>query len=221
MRKQLLYFLYFELKNAYLRPDGIWGGMLYFLLTLIIIPFSCKISNTPIHTIAPTMIWVAIIPAILTASNRIFSDDLDDGFFERFPLMNISFAFIFIIKIIVLWLCVIIPALATLPVLSLLFDISQTVTYKIFIGLICGLPAIAFFTGFGTLLSLHSKLGHILTFAIVIPLIIPAIILGAGIVYATAPLMQTIKLPIIFSLMSVLMTVPASSFLYRELYVDR
>jgi heme exporter protein B len=167
------------------------------------------------------MIWVAIIPAILTASNRIFSDDIQDGFFDRFVLMNISMAFVFIVKIIVLYVFVIIPALFILPFLSILFNMSVDLTYRLLCGLLCCLPAIAFFTGFGTLLSLHGKIGHILTFLVVIPLIIPAIILGAGVVYTTEPIISAIKLPIIFSLIAILITVPASNFLYHELYADR
>jgi heme exporter protein B len=221
MTKQLLYLLWFELKNAYLRPDGVWGGMLYFLLTLMIMPFTLKITDANITNLAPTMIWVAIIPAILTASNRIFSDDIHDGFIDRFVLMNISVSFVFIIKIMVIYIFIIIPSLCTLPILSILFHIPVDITYRLFWGLLCCLPAIAFFTGFGTLLSLHGKVGHILTFLIVIPLIIPAIILGAGIVYTSAPLSVALKLPIIFSLISVLVTVPASHFLYLELYADR
>ena len=99
MVSQLLYFLLFEFKNASLRPDGVWGGVLYFLLTLIIMPFTLKITNYDLTQIAPTMIWVAIVPAILTASSRIFSDDCDDGFIDRYALMNVSWCFIFIIKI--------------------------------------------------------------------------------------------------------------------------
>lgn len=218
MIHQLFSLLRFELKTAYLRPDGVWGGLLYFLLAIIIMPFTLKINTQTITYLAPTMIWVAIVPAILTASSRIFSDDTEDGFIDRYHLMNISFAFIFVIKIIVLYVCVVIPALCMIPIMSILFSLPYHITVKLIIGLACSLPAVAFFTGFGTLMSLHGKMGHIITFVIVIPLIVPAIILGAGLVYSTESMIGFIKLPIIFSLVSMLITVPASHFLYQELY---
>jgi heme exporter protein B len=221
MTRQLLYLLLFEFKNASLRPDGVFGGVLYFLLTLMIMPFTLKIANGNITHIAPTMIWVAIIPAILTASSRIFSDDCDDGFIDRYALMNLSWCFIFIIKIIVLFLFVIIPALCIMPILSILFSLPFDTTVKLMVGLVCSIPAVAFFTGFGALLSVHGKIGHIITFVIVTPLIIPAIILGAGVVYTTEPLIIAVKLPIAFSLIAILITVPAGGFLYKQLYEDR
>lgn len=218
MIQQLFYLLRFELKQAYLRPDGVWGGLLCFILTLIIMPFTIKVDVYTISAFAPTMIWVAIIPAILTASNRIFSDDIDDGFIDRYFLMNLSFSFIFIIKIFVLYVFVIIPALCIIPIMAILFSVPFEVLIRLIIGLLCSLPAIAFFTGFGSLLSLHTKFGHILTFVTVIPLIIPAIILGSGLVYGNDLVVNLIKLPIIFSLISILITVPAGGFLYKELY---
>lgn len=221
MTRQLLSLLRFELKTAYLRPDGVWGGLLYFFLTIIIMPFTLKIDTYTITHLAPTMIWVAIVPAILTASSRIFSDDIEDGFIDRYQLMNIAFEYIFVIKILVLYLFVIVPALCIIPIIAVLFSLSFDTTIKLLIGLLCAMPSVAFFTGFGALLAVHGKMGHILTFVIVIPLIIPAIILGAGLVYTTEPLIIAIKLPIIFSLIAILITVPASGFLYKELYSYR
>ncbi len=221
MLQQLYFLLLFELKIAYLRPDGVWGGVLYFLLTLIIMPFTLNITDVNVTHIAPTMIWVAIIPAILTASSRIFSDDIEDGFIDRYMLANISFGFLFVIKILVLCIFVIIPALCITPIASILFDLPLNIMLKLLVGLCCTMPAIAFFTGFGALLAIHGKIGHILTFVIVIPLIIPAIIFGAGMVYTSEPLILAVRLPIIFSLIAVLLTVPASIFLYKEIYTYR
>jgi ABC-type transport system involved in cytochrome c biogenesis permease component len=92
------------------------------------------------------------------------------------------------------------------------------IVIKLYLGLLTSLPAIVFFTGFGSLLSLQGRMGHVLTFVITIPLIIPAIILGAGIVYTHEPLNSVIQLPIIFSLISILITVPASGYLYKQVY---
>lgn len=218
MISQLNALLMFEFKNAYLRPDGIWGGVMCFLLILLVMPFTLEASRYDLSTLGVMMIWVAIIPAILLGSNFLFSSDLEDGFFDRYLMMNISFEWIFLIKICVLFISIIIPLLCSLPLAIILFSIHLEYAYKLLIGLLVSLPAITFFTGFSALLSLHTKMGHILTFVITIPLIIPSIIFGAGIVYVDTPIIDAIKLPLIFSLLSILMTVPASGFLYKELY---
>jgi len=195
--------------------------LLYFLLTLIIMPFTLNIAAFNLTDIAPTMIWVAIIPAILTSSSRLFSNDLDDGFIDRHYLMNITFELLFIIKICVLFICVILPLLCVIPIVALLFDLSLNSVIRIYAGLLSSLPAIAFFTGFGALLSIHAKMGHLLTFILVIPLIVPAIILGAGLVYTSDSVIDFIKFPIIFSLIAILITVPAGGFVYKQLYQYR
>lgn len=208
----------FEFKNAYMRPDSMWGGVLCFLLILMIMPFTLDISKNDISNFGPMMIWVAIIPSILLGANGLFLADLDDGFMDRYLIMDLRFEWIFIIKICVLLCSIILPLLCALPIAILLFSMPLEQAYRLGVGLVCSLPAIAFFTGFSALLSLHTKMGHLLTFIITIPLIIPSIILGAGIIYIDGELLQVIKLPIIFSLFSILMTVPASNFLYKQLY---
>jgi len=64
-------------------------------------------------------------------------------------------------------------------------------------------------------------MGHLLTFILVIPLIVPAIILGAGLVYTSDSVIDFIKFPIIFSLIAILITVPAGGFVYKQLYQYR
>lgn len=221
MFRQFFIFLYFELKLAFLSTEGMWGGIAYFLLSLMIMPFTLDIVDFDLVKIAPTMIWVSIIPAILISSNQLFIQDIEDGFIDRYPLMHIGYEMIFVAKICVMLIGVILPLLCIIPVASILFSMPSATLIRLYAGLIATMPAIAFFTGFGTLLSLHGRMGHLLTFIVVIPLIIPAIILGAGTVYSAQPLFEILKLPILFSLISILVTVPAGAFLYQQLSAYR
>jgi|GEM_PF-4183281 len=221
MLKQLFTLLCFEIKLAFLDNEGIWGGLLYFLLTIIIMPFTLNIASYDLSQIATTMIWIAIIPTILISSSRLFLNDIEDGFIDRYLLMNISFEAIFLIKIVVLFISVTVPLLCVMPIIGFLFSVPFNILIKIYCGLLASLPAIIFFTGFGSLLSLQGRMSYLINFTIVIPLIIPSIILGAGVVYTTESLIVAMKLPIIFSLFSILITVPASGFLYQQLYHDQ
>lgn len=218
---RFLRLLSFELKMTFFNQGSVWVALMYFILSIMIVPFSLDSNLKYLHEFMPAFVWSSILPATLLGGIRLFVDDYEDGFIDRYALMNLNYEIIFLLKALVLMIGVLLPLIVILPLIGILFTIDSMTIFKLIIAFLTTAPAICFYAAFGSLLSVYTKVGYILTFIIVIPLIIPAVIFGCGILYGKQDIFSLIKLPLSFSMISVVISVIAGGYLYRQLLAYR
>src|SRR5690349_13731480 len=101
----LLYDIKIIFRSAYA-----WGAPLLFFI-LICCLFSIALSNEPriLHNIAPDIIWIAALLAILISLPQLFLHDAEEGYLDVLLLSHYPLPYLITIKIISYWVTHCIP----------------------------------------------------------------------------------------------------------------
>jgi heme exporter protein B len=126
------------------------------------------------------VLWVAAILAALLSLDRIFQADYDDGSLDLIALSPLSLEASAAAKIAAHWLTTGLPLTLLSPVLGLLFNLPEQGYVALIASLALGTPAASAIGAIGAGLTLSVRRGGVILPLIVLPLLAPAVIFGAG-----------------------------------------
>ncbi|KTD25478.1 heme exporter protein CcmB [Legionella lansingensis] len=159
------------------QPRLLLHAALFFLMVTVFFPLTMPSELSILRIVAPGLVWIAMLLAILLSSAGLFQQDHEDGVIEQWLISGYPLALIISAKLWVHWLLNITPMLIFCPLLALLFNFSLHETMILVISLIAGTPAILFLCG---LASAFSTGKGVLMALILLPLTIPIMIFGSG-----------------------------------------
>jgi len=151
----------------------------YFLLLSILFPLTMPPENALMHTIAPGLLWIALLFSIILSTERMFQQDHDDGVLEQWFLSGHPISMFVIIKILTYWLLTIIPITIFLPIFALLFNLSLQEISILALSVISGTPSIMALCALSAAFSTGIKQKSIFMALIVLPLTLPILIFGS------------------------------------------
>jgi heme exporter protein B len=139
------------------------NSCLFFLMIIVFFPLTMTPDVNLLRTIAPGLVWIAMLFALFLSAERLFQQDYDDGVIEQWLVSMLIFC----------------------PFLAILFSLTVHETLVLMLSLICGTPTIlllcALAAAFGT--GLQQK--GVLMALILLPLTIPVMIFGSGTLIAS------------------------------------
>ncbi|MEM6603387.1 MAG: heme exporter protein CcmB [Pseudomonadota bacterium] len=217
----MLDYFKFELICALRKKADLLLPIFFFLTIAIIVPFTTHPDSASLQNFAVSLIWVSLLLTVFLSVGRLFTDDLQDGFADRYKLIPIPEEAIFLVKVLILILTRLIPLTFIVPFYGLFYMLSMTDILRIIIMLWISSPALMFFTAFGALLCVELKQSGIYIFILILPLMIPALIFGAAGCDSAVALSKAIQLPAAFSLFAALLCTIFSRPLFHILHAGR
>ena len=116
--------------------------------------------------------------------DRLFQADYEDGSLDLIALSPLPLEGAAAAKILAHWIATGLPLTLLAPVLSVLFDLPGQAVLVLMGSLLLGTPAVSAAGAIGASLTLSLRRGGLLLPAIVLPLLIPVVIFGPGMVEA-------------------------------------
>src|SRR5580704_7645797 len=180
----------------------------FFAATAALFPLGVGVNPTFLFRIAAGVIWVAAVLACLLSLDRLFQADYEDGSLDLLALGPLSLESVTLAKIVSHWLTTGLPLTLISPVLALIYRLPQSGTEALAISLLVGTPAVSAIGAIGAGLTASVRRGGLILPLIVLPLLSPVVIFGAGAVLATLDHISNGALPLLaaFSLGSVLLS---------------
>jgi heme exporter protein B len=163
-----------DFKIAFTKKVSLINPLIFFLTIIFIFPFSVGPKPELLNKIIPAFILIGLLFAILITTNNLFEDDYRDGTFEQLILFGISPYTIIINKIFYSWLITTVPIILVLPLVSLVFSISN-LTYFI-IGIMLVSLSVCLFNCFVAILTINLQKNFALASLIILPFMVPFII---------------------------------------------
>jgi heme exporter protein B len=114
----------------------------------------------------------------------LFQSDFEDGSLDLIALGPLPLEAVALAKMLVHWLTTGLPLTLLSPVLAVLFNLPQQGFTALVTSLALGTPAISAIGAIGAALTLSVRRGGLILPLLVMPLIAPAVIFGAGAVLA-------------------------------------
>ena len=156
----------------------------FFALVATLVPLGVGADLHVLARMAGGVLWVAAVLAALLSLDRLFQGDFEDGSLDVIALAPLPLELTALAKMAAHWLSTGLPLTLLSPLLALLFNLPGTASAILFLSLLIGTPAVSAIGAIGAGLTLSLKRGGLILPLIILPLLSPAVIFGAGAVSA-------------------------------------
>lgn len=167
-----------ELRLAARRPTDALGGLLFFVLVGSLFPLALGPDANLLQQIAPGVMWVAALLAVLLGQHRLFETDWVDGALEQWLLVPTPLPLLVLTKVSAHWLLGVAPLLLVAPLLGWQYGLDSAVIGVLLASLVLGTPSLYLLAALGAALTLGLR-GQLLLVLVVLPLSIPILIFGS------------------------------------------
>jgi heme exporter protein B len=157
----------------------------FFALVATLVPLGVGADLALLARVAGGILWVSAVLAALLSLDRLFQGDYEDGSLELIALSPLPLELTALAKIAAHWLSTGLPLTLLSPLLALMFNLAPAPTLVLFVSLLIGTPAVSAVGAIGAGLTLSLKRGGLILPLLILPLLSPAVIFGAGAVSAT------------------------------------
>lgn len=174
-----------DLKLVLRRRSDTAAALAFFIIVASLFPLGVGPQAALLKQIGPGVLWVAALLAAMLGMARLFADDFADGTLEQLLLSPTPLALLVLAKICAHWLCSgLLLALAS-PLLALQFGMTNQAALILAASLLIGTPLLSLIGAIGAALTLGVRGQGMLLSLLVLPLLIPVLIFGAGAVDAS------------------------------------
>jgi heme exporter protein B len=169
-----------DLRLALRQRSDLFMAVLFFVLTASLFPFAIGPEPNLLIRIAPGIIWVTALLAVLLSLERLFLADFEDGSLELLALARTPLALAVAAKILAHWLTTGLPLMAAAPLIALLYDMDPAGLVVLLAAMALGTPSLSLIGAIGAALTLGARRGGVLIPLLVLPLYVPVLIFGVS-----------------------------------------
>jgi heme exporter protein B len=156
----------------------------FFALVATLVPLGVGPDLVLLSKMGGGILWVGAVLAALLSLDRLFQADYEDGSLDLIAVSPLSLEAAAAAKIAAHWLSTGLPLTLLSPLLALMFGLPLAASLTLFLSLLVGTPVVSAAGAIGAALTLALRRGGLLLPLIVLPLLTPAVIFGAGSVAA-------------------------------------
>lgn len=173
-----------DLRLAFRQPGDTAMVLVFFFLATVLFPFGVGPEANILGRIAAGVLWVMALLSAMLSFDRLFQSDYEDGSLELLMLSPVPPAIAVLAKCLAHWLTTGVPLLVAAPLLALMLNLDAAGYWPLIGTMALGTPAISLIGAVGAALTLGARRGGVLMSLLVLPLLIPVLIFGAGAVEA-------------------------------------
>nr|WP_281403105.1 heme exporter protein CcmB [Sulfitobacter aestuariivivens] len=168
-----------DLRLAMRAGGGFGLALAFFLIVVVLIPFSVGPEASLLSVIAPGVLWLGALLSCLLSLDRLLAIDFEDGTLDVLATAPLPLEAALSIKALAHWLTTGLPLVLAAPVLGVLLNLPGQGYLWLVASLALGTPALSVIGTFGAALTVGIKRGGLLLSLLVLPLYIPTLIFGA------------------------------------------
>jgi heme exporter protein B len=176
--------LFRDMRLAFRSGGGAMLAATFFVTVSAMVPLGVGADLALLGRIAGGVLWVAAALAALLSLDRLFQADFEDGNLDLLALAPMSLEATVTAKMLAHWLTTGLPLTLLSPLLGLMFNLPASGYGALVASLLLGTPALSAIGAIGAALTLSLRRGGLILALIVLPLLTPAVIFGAGAVLA-------------------------------------
>jgi heme exporter protein B len=166
------------------KPHSWLTPLLFFIIVVCLFPLALGADTALLNSIAPAIIWIAALLAVVMSVGTIFSDDAAAGCLDLLLLSPRSLTLLVLCKTISHWLTHCLPLIVLCPLLGILLNLTLGTQITLIISLLLGTPILSLLGAIGAGLTVGVRQQGLLLPVLIMPLYIPVLIFGTGSVLA-------------------------------------
>jgi heme exporter protein B len=175
-----------ELRLSMRHGADTMAALLFFLATASLFPFALGPGPEMLARIAPGIVWVCALLASVLPLDRLFGADFEDGSLDLLLLSGLPAAGIAAAKALAHWLTAGLPLLLASGPVAIMLRMPEDSLPTLLLGLLLGSLLMSLFGTMGAAIVLGARRGGVLLPLLILPLMVPVLIFGAGAADAAA-----------------------------------
>lgn len=162
-----------------LRQGGGAGAAAAFMLAvLVLVPLALGPDQNLLGRIAPGIMWLSLLLAVLLTAERIFQQDYEDGTLDALVGANLPLELAVLAKALAHWLSVSLPLAVIAPFLGLLLNLNISSLPVLLLAMVTGSLALSLLASVGGAVTAGLRRGGLLVALLVLPLYVPVLVFG-------------------------------------------
>lgn len=174
-----------ELQIALRSPGNMVNPLMFFIIAVSLFPLGGGADPEWLGRIAPGVLWVTSLLAVMLSMESLFRSDYEDGTLEQLLLSPQPLYFQLLVKVLGHWIVTGLPLVVAAPLLAYMLALPAEGYAPLLWGLLLGTPTLNFIGAIGTALTVGLARSGLLLAVLVLPLSIPVLVFGAGMVETT------------------------------------
>ena len=175
-----------ELLVLWRSPAEIINPLFFFVMVISLFPLAISPKPELLATVAPGVLWVAALLAVMLSLDGLFRRDQESGVLDMLLTAPVMPVVPVLAKLLSHWLLTGLPLVLISPLLGHMLQLPDAALGTVMLSLLLGTPALTIVGAIGAALTVGLNRGGILLAVLVLPLYIPVLIFGAGAVSAAA-----------------------------------
>jgi heme exporter protein B len=163
-------------------PGTIVNPLMFFVIAVSLFPLGGGSNPEFLSGIAPGVVWVTALLAVMLSMESLFRADFEDGSLEQLLLSPQPLYFQLLTKVFAHWLMTGLPLVLLAPVLAYMLALPAEGYLPLLLGLLLGTPTLNLIGAIGMALTVGLSRSGLLLAVLVLPLSIPVLVFGAGMV---------------------------------------
>jgi len=173
-----------ELLLAFRSPGDVINPLMFFIIAVTLFPLGGGPDSAFLSGIASGVIWVTTLLAIMFSMESLFRADYEDGSLEQLLMSPQPLYFLLLAKVLSHWLIACLPILILAPVFAVMLAMPAAGILPLILGLLAGTPILCLLGAIGMALTVGLSRSGLLLAVLILPLYIPVLVFGTGMVSA-------------------------------------
>ena len=169
-----------ELLVLWRSPAEIINPLFFFVMVISLFPLAISPKPELLATVAPGVLWVAALLAVMLSLDGLFRRDQESGVLDMLLTAPVMPVVPVLAKLLAHWLLTGLPLVLISPLLGHMLQLPDAALGTVMLSLLLGTPALTIVGAIGAALTVGLNRGGILLAVLVLPLYIPVLIFGAG-----------------------------------------
>ena len=168
-----------DLRTGVRRWGELGNPLIFFVAVTLLFPLALSPDAALLARIAPGIIWVAALFAVLLGQDSLFKPDLLDGTLEQLAVCSRPLAVLVGGKLLSHWIMKALPLVLLSPLIATGLSFPVQGMPVMMMSLLLGTPTLVIVSAVGAALTVGLNRGGLLLSILVLPLIVPVLIFGS------------------------------------------
>ena len=173
-----------ELLLALRSPGDVINPLMFFVISVSLFPLGGGASTDFLSSIASGVVWVTALLAIMFSMDSLFRADYEDGSLEQLLMSPQPLYFLLLAKVFSHWLVSCLPIIILAPLFAEMLAMPEAGRLPLVLGLLVGTPILCLLGAIGMALTVGLSRSGLLLAVLILPLYIPVLVFGTGMVEA-------------------------------------
>lgn len=190
-----------DLQLMFRQGGGLGAALSFMLAFIVMVPLAIGPDQATLARLAPGLMWLGLLLAVLLTTERMFQQDHEDGSLDLLNGASIPLELICLAKAIAHWLAVGLPLAVLAAPLGILLNLATSSIIPLMLAMITGSIALSLLASIAGAVTAGLRRGGLVVPLLVLPLYVPVLIFG--IAASTGDLGPSGSLPALLVLLAI------------------